>query len=147
MADLTKYKNSTTFLSIHGIYYCPGCLKEITSENGEIHHVKPINHGGTDSKRNKILICDSCHNIIHQETTRDNHLVWDRVRNYMLSIHGLLTEWLECKYFFTTIYPAPSHKLDRSFLQMFRKENNSCKFHCWDDWYDLFPDDLSNLFL
>lgn len=41
---------------------CPICGKEASSE----HHIRPVADGGSDDKRNKVLVCFSCHDLLEQ---------------------------------------------------------------------------------
>ena len=45
---------------------CEECLKEgkITPMD-EVHHILPINRGGTDEETNLMSLCHSCHEKIH----------------------------------------------------------------------------------
>lgn len=47
---------------------CERCLKEsrITPME-EVHHILPVNRGGTNAVENLMSVCRSCHNKIHIE--------------------------------------------------------------------------------
>jgi 5-methylcytosine-specific restriction protein A len=47
---------------------CERCLKEgrITPVE-EVHHILPVNRGGTNAESNLMSVCRSCHNKIHIE--------------------------------------------------------------------------------
>ncbi len=47
---------------------CERCLKEgrITPVE-EVHHIIPVNRGGTNAESNLMSLCKSCHNKIHIE--------------------------------------------------------------------------------
>lgn len=47
---------------------CERCLEEgRMTPVDEVHHIIPINQGGTHSRDNLMSLCRSCHNKIHRE--------------------------------------------------------------------------------
>ena len=48
---------------------CEECLKaERLTPSKEVHHVVPINHGGTHDENNLMALCKSCHSRITAES-------------------------------------------------------------------------------
>ena len=52
------------YVTLHPL--CEMCLKEgkLTPVE-EVHHIKPVSQGGTNSESNLMSLCRSCHNKIH----------------------------------------------------------------------------------
>ncbi len=47
---------------------CERCLKEgMVTLMEEVHHILPVNRGGTNDASNLMSLCRSCHNKIHIE--------------------------------------------------------------------------------
>jgi len=44
---------------------CPVCLKRLANSP---HHIKPLDIGGKDTKRNKVWLCKKCHDLIERYT-------------------------------------------------------------------------------
>jgi len=48
---------------------CERCVKdEKATPAEEVHHIKPLSHGGTHDEDNLMSLCKSCHSIITAET-------------------------------------------------------------------------------
>ena len=60
------------YVKLHPL--CERCLKEgrITPVE-EVHHIIPLNRGGTNEESNLMSLCRSCHNKIHLEMG-DRHM-------------------------------------------------------------------------
>ena len=53
---------------------CERCLKEgRMTPVEEVHHILPVNRGGTNDESNLMSVCKSCHNKIHNELG-DRHM-------------------------------------------------------------------------
>jgi len=48
---------------------CERCAKDkkVTAAE-EVHHIKPLSHGGTNDEDNLMSLCKSCHSLITAET-------------------------------------------------------------------------------
>jgi 5-methylcytosine-specific restriction endonuclease McrA len=40
---------------------CAGCGMKVELSDGHIHHIRPLNKGGTNTTKNLILVCSNCH--------------------------------------------------------------------------------------
>jgi len=132
-----NFKNPPTILQHNNLYICPGCLKTLTPHISHAHHVIPIGDGGSNSIRNRVLICNICHFKLHNETDEEDNITKYRVFNYMVSIHGLLVEWLDIKVFFEKEYPALS--IEGSLLGNARNLHHYLKWSSKQAWADSFP--------
>ena len=83
-------KKYPTILHLGEDVYCPLCLKKISRKH--VHHVVFREHGGADRKENLIVICISCHDAIHHDTTEDGLILKMRLWHYMTAIYGLSAE-------------------------------------------------------
>lgn len=45
-------------------YTCQGCGTDV-ERNAPIHHIVPLGCGGTNTRRNLITLCETCHGRIH----------------------------------------------------------------------------------
>lgn len=46
-----------------GVCRTPGCMNSMFLE---IHHIKPVSHGGGNDESNMILLCSACHKHVHE---------------------------------------------------------------------------------
>lgn len=46
---------------------CRSCLNEIEQYSMQVHHIKPVSVGGSDSLDNLILLCKPCHSEVHKQ--------------------------------------------------------------------------------
>ena len=48
--------------------FCERCLQRgIQTLAVEVHHILPVNQGGTNDKENLMSVCSECHKLIHIE--------------------------------------------------------------------------------
>ena len=55
-------KHERTAILIRDQYMCQKCkLEDKTAKNLEVHHIKPLGYGGSNSNENLITLCILCH--------------------------------------------------------------------------------------
>jgi len=55
-------------------YRCQGCGKTENDFQGvdlQVHHINPVDSGGSNDRENLVLVCNSCHWSIHREGPED----------------------------------------------------------------------------
>jgi len=45
---------------------CRLCINKIDTHSAQVHHITPVSCGGSDDVQNLVLLCASCHVMIHQ---------------------------------------------------------------------------------
>lgn len=64
-----KRRKSVWTALVLGVDYCEFCGRPIyrlgKNEKLESHHKEPIEHGGTDTKENILILCTPCHRMAH----------------------------------------------------------------------------------
>lgn len=71
-------------------FFCVGCMEAHDLDEGYRHHVLEHTLGGLSEKFNCLMICASCHMVIHNGTRKDRKRIWRRLYTYMGSMYGLL---------------------------------------------------------
>jgi 5-methylcytosine-specific restriction protein A len=62
-----KPLSTKTIRNVHRRKKCHLCKCKLTRFEGSIHHIIPIEKGGTNRYSNLMLLCESCHKKIHKE--------------------------------------------------------------------------------
>lgn len=71
-------------------FFCVGCMGTHEKEDGHRHHVLEHSLGGLSEKFNVLMVCASCHVVLHNGTRNDRKRIWRRLYSYMGSLYGLL---------------------------------------------------------
>jgi 5-methylcytosine-specific restriction endonuclease McrA len=53
-------------------FRCRLCLEHVDDLKGplEVHHIRPVEMGGRDRRKNLISLCHLCHRIVHKNVER-----------------------------------------------------------------------------
>jgi hypothetical protein len=80
-----------TMLDNHdGTAECPLCGADTPTTETHRHHVLPRFRGGLGTRWNILVVCQSCHMIIHAGTSADSEFLAAISRHYMEFRYGLL---------------------------------------------------------
>lgn len=71
-------------------FFCVGCMGTFSITEGNRHHVLEHTLGGLSEKFNVLMVCSSCHVVLHNGTREDRKRIWRRVYSYMGSRYGML---------------------------------------------------------
>jgi 5-methylcytosine-specific restriction endonuclease McrA len=96
---LNKKKRKQLKLWIRSKGICHACKKpvyiskiprtripNIGQRHGEVHHIIPRCNGGTDADRNLMLLCNHCHDVLHDKYTVQSAVY---IKNNWKSVQGL----------------------------------------------------------
>lgn len=50
---------------------CKLCQRTCVENSAQVHHIIPVSAGGKDENSNLILLCSSCHTLVHQTGWED----------------------------------------------------------------------------
>jgi hypothetical protein len=81
--DLSKYREEKFS---RGYVFCAICyrsaadIKKQTSLDLEVHHIREVQHGGTEDAENLLCVCVDCHNLLHsiRYITHRNANTWSK---------------------------------------------------------------------
>lgn len=59
-----EYKVNSKKICIKDNYECQSCFKKLMQFECSVHHIDPIEEGGSDEMSNLILLCKKCHDGI-----------------------------------------------------------------------------------
>ncbi len=53
-------------------FTCRMCLKHSSNleKQLQVHHIRPVEMGGRDRRKNLISLCDICHRVVHKNVER-----------------------------------------------------------------------------
>jgi len=102
-------------------FSCCFCGKKRTVE--DLHHIKPKKHGGDDTFENLILLCPSCHRVIHFNHTLSMEKFLYFLRKIRLHFYNLVT-FIEDAIHQNKVELAAIRLIDREFLFLVKLFNS-----------------------